>query len=376
MLKIAAAPDSTCEKFAAVRNALSASLVERDDEIDLCLTALVAKEHLLLVGSPGLAKSALLDGLLACAGGRKFSVLLSKYTTPEELFGPVSLSALKNDKYLRVTTGKLPEAEFAFIDEVWKASSAVLNTLLRLLNERVYDAGDGHTKPVPLRLCVAASNEWPDPESAKELAAAFDRFTLRKSVQPIRSAAGRSRLLWDCRTTATVEHPLTAVDLDAAHRAALALPWSAEARDALEAVVKELAREGVRPGDRRQVKTVAAVKAFAWLSGADGVRPEHLEIAQHTLWDDPVEQPRKVQQVIARVANPVGMRLTQLLVEADEIVGATDVRSLADAAKAAAKLGEIEKQLAALSGDARVEKARLHVREQLRQLKLASLDAI
>ena len=92
--------DPLREKFAAIRAALCNALVERDDEVDLCLTALVAREHVLLVGAAGLAKSLLLDGLLACAAGRKFAMLMTKYTQPEELFGPVSLTALRNDKYV------------------------------------------------------------------------------------------------------------------------------------------------------------------------------------------------------------------------------------------------------------------------------------
>ena len=363
-------------KFAAVRSALSSALVERDEEIDLCLTALVAKEHVLFVGPPGLAKSALLDGLLACATGRKFSALLTRFSVPEELFGPISLSALKADRFVRVTTGKLPEAEFVYLDEIWKASSAILNTLLKVLNERVYDAGDGVAKPVPLRLCVASSNEWPDPESGKELAAIFDRLLFRKTVSPIRSATGRQRLLWATRPVPHVAHPLTAADLDAAHAAAMALPFSTAAREALEAVLKELAKEGVRPGDRRQVKTVGAIRAFAFLAGADEVQPEHLEIAQHTLWDSPEEQPQKVAQVIAKIANPTGMRITQLLLEVEAVLAATDVRNLADAAKAAAKLGEVDKQLASLSGNGRLEKARAYLKDQLKKLKLASIEAI
>src|SRR3954451_25294438 len=133
-------------KFAAARKALSAALIERDDEIDLALTALLAGEHLLLVGPPGCGKSLLLDSLLSWAGGARFAILFTKFATPEEVWGPVSLSALKADKYVRVTAGKLPEAEFAFLDEIFKASSAILNTLLKVLNERTFDAGDGVVK--------------------------------------------------------------------------------------------------------------------------------------------------------------------------------------------------------------------------------------
>ena len=154
------------------------------------------------------------------------------------------------------------------------------------------------------------------------------------------------------------------------------MPWSADAKDALEAILKELAREGVQPGDRRQFKTVNVVRAFAYLNGADAVRPEHLEVAQHCLWDAPDDQPQKVAQVIAKIANPTGMRVTQLLLEVESVLAATDVRNLAEAAKAAAKLAEIDRQLSTLKGNGRVEKARTYLKEQLKQLKLASIEAV
>src|SRR3954470_14406871 len=107
-----------------------------------------------------------------------------------------------------------------------------------------------------------------------------------------------------------------------------------------------------------RVEAHAAVRAFAWLGGADEVLPEHLEVARHCLWDDPAEQPRKAAEVIARIANPVGMRVTQLLLEAESVLAVADIRNLADAAKAAAKLAEIDRQLSGLKGNGRAEKAR------------------
>src|SRR5205807_4910483 len=145
---------------------------------------------------------------------------------------------------------------------------------------------------------------------------------------------------------------------------ALALPWSAEAREALEVVLRELAREGVQPGDRRQFKSVAAAQAFAYLCGADRVEPEHLEILASVLWDDPQEQPEKVARVIGKVANPVGMRVNGLLMECEQVLAAADVRDLAQAATAAAKLAVIDKQLGALKGDGRMDRARAYVRDQ------------
>lgn len=369
-------PHPIREKFAIARKELTAALIERDEEVDLVLTALLANEHVLLVGPPGCGKSLLLDSLLSWTGGKKFSILFTKYSTPEECFGPVSLAALKEDKYVRVTSGKLPEADYGFLDEIYKASSAILNTLLKVLNERTFDAGDGIVRKVPLKLVVAASNEWASPDTGKELAAISDRFLLRRTVQPIRSRLGRERLLWTPDHTPKFSSTITPAEVEQARRGVQSLPWSNEAKGALEAILNELAKEGVQPGDRRQFKTVGVVRAFAFLNGADEVRPEHLEVAQHCLWDSPEEQPQKVAQVIAKIANPTGMRVTQLLLEVESVLGATDVRNLADAAKAAAKLGEIDRQLSSMSGNGRLEKARVYLKDQLKQLKLSSIEAV
>src|SRR5689334_13211390 len=145
--------DQSQEKISATRQELSTALIERDAEVDVVLTALICNEHPLLVGPPGTAKSLLLDALMSWMHGTKFTILLTKFSTPEELFGPISVAGLKEDRYRRITTGKLPEADGAFVDEIFKASSAILNTLLRLLNERVYDPGDGTLVKVPLKIC-------------------------------------------------------------------------------------------------------------------------------------------------------------------------------------------------------------------------------
>src|SRR3954470_5590537 len=232
-------------KFASARREMGEALIEREQEIDLVLTGLVARENVLLVGPPGCAKSLLLDSLMAWMRGKKFSILLNRFTTPEELLGAISVAGLKSDVYRRVTTGKLPEADLAFIDECMKGSSAILNTMLKILNERTYEVGDGTTVKVPLRLAVAASNEWPSPETGKELSALFDRFVLRKTVRPILTASGRQRLLWGGSHTPKLSTSITPAEVDDAHALATALPWTDEARQALEQIIRELHKEGV-----------------------------------------------------------------------------------------------------------------------------------
>src|SRR3954463_10775145 len=217
-------------KFARARREMCEALIERAQEIALVLPALVARENVLLVGPPGCAKSLLLDSLMNWMNGRKFSVLLNRYSTPEEVLGPVSVAGLKSDVYRRVTTGKLPEADLAFIDEVFKGSSAILNTLLKILNERTYEVGDGSVVKVPLKLAVAASNEWPSPETGKELAALFDRFALRKTVRPIVTASGRQRLLWGNDHAPKLTTNITPSEVDEGHEQASMLPWADEAK--------------------------------------------------------------------------------------------------------------------------------------------------
>lgn len=364
-----AAPAATTvqAKFAATRREMRAALIERGSEVDLVLTALICQEHPLLVGPPGTGKSLLLDSLLTWMGGAsRFAILFTKFTTPEEVFGPISVAGLKTDTYRRITTGKLPEADAAFTDEIFKASSAILNTMLRILNERVYENGDGTFRKVPLKLCVAASNEWPgDNDGGKELGALFDRFLFRKAVAPIRTKAGRQRLLWKRDHRPTFSTSITPAEIDTAHDEAMALPWTDKAREAFETIIERLAKEGIQPGDRRQFKSVAACQAFAYLCGASSVETDHLEILAHTLWDDPAEQPAKVAKIVVEVAAPLGMRVNGLLMQAEEIMATCDPRNVKSNAESVTKLQRIVAELNGLGTDERAVKAGRYVQSQV-----------
>ena len=362
------------EKFATVRKELNESLIERTEEIDLLLTSLIAGEHLLLVGPPGCGKSLLIDSLMRWTHGSKFSCLLNRYSIPEEILGQYSLSELKADRFVRITNGKLPEAQVAFLDEIFRASPSILNVLLKILNEKTFDRGDGVHRRVPLELCVAAANDYPQGDEAKSLGALVDRFMLRKSVLPISSMAGRQKLLWDNKPP-EFSTSLTSSELTAARLDTQGLPWTKEAKQALESVLDELARQGVKPSDRRQYKSVAIVQAYAWLSGADEVLPEHIEVLQHVLWSHH-EEAAKVRSVIMQIAAPVGMKVNGLISEIEQVLSSVDPKDLGQAATAAAKLSEINKTLKGLKSQPKASAAIAYLKEKITELRLKSLDSI
>src|SRR6202047_3237256 len=174
--------DTALSKLARIREELNRGFLERSDLIDGAIVAMLSSNHVLIIGPPGTAKSMLAEELCQrVEGAEYFQWLLTKFTTPEEIFGAVSLKALEQDDYRRVTTHKLPEAHIAFLDEIFKANSSILNALLTIINERLFHNGRERVI-VPLITMFGASNELPDED---ELTALFDRFMLRFMVDYI-----------------------------------------------------------------------------------------------------------------------------------------------------------------------------------------------
>jgi len=192
----AVVPGSQAERIGEAIQELQVGLVERDAEVRLMLLAAMAGEHILFLGPPGTAKSELGRRLSMVCQGVFFERLLTRFSVPEELFGPLSMRGLENDQYVRQIDGYLPSATVAFVDEIFKANSAILNSLLTILNERLFDNGNERFK-VPLVCLVGASNELPESE---ELDALYDRFLLRKSVQQV-SPAGLQTLFTTASST-------------------------------------------------------------------------------------------------------------------------------------------------------------------------------
>jgi MoxR-like ATPase len=152
------------EKFQKVEEELNSYFVEREEILHGLALAILSESNILLLGPPGIAKSLAVRAWRSHIEGAKyFEWLLTKFSTPEEVFGPLSLRALEEDRYSRITANKLPEAHFAFLDEIFKCNSGLLNSLLPVLNERIFH-NDGKAHKLPLLCVISASNEIPDSE--------------------------------------------------------------------------------------------------------------------------------------------------------------------------------------------------------------------
>ncbi|MCM2252176.1 MAG: AAA family ATPase [Ramlibacter sp.] len=252
-------------RLACLLDCLEAGLIERGRIVRLAFLAALAGEHTLLVGPPGTAKSELARRLhLAFAGARYFERLLTRFTVPEELFGPLSISALEQDRYERMTAGFLPQATIAFIDEVFKANSAILNALLTLLNEREFDNGAGRER-CPLISAIGATNEVPADAVGE---AFFDRFLMRLPVGPVSAAGFRSLLALDgADAQPSANDQLGDPDLLALTTASAAVQMPAEVAGLLAELRGKLAGEQAYVSDRRWVKVAWLLKVAAASEG-------------------------------------------------------------------------------------------------------------
>ena len=338
-----------------VRDELNALLIERDELVDGVLLALLARQHVLLIGPPGTAKSMLARELCRRLGGAYVEWLLTKFTTPEEIFGPVSLPALEQGRFERVTTNKLPEAEIAFLDEIFKANSAILNSLLTLLNERHFYHGAARVA-VPLQSLIGASNELPEEE---ELAALYDRFALRFTVGYIEQDQHFKALL--SMTDDTNASEATVLGGDALESLRQQCTLVSVPRGIIAEIVElrnTLATAGVIASDRRYRHALSVLRASALLNGRTSVNHHDLLWMEHILWSDPQERPR-VLEALASLNTGFDEEARKLLRQAVEIdaYAKADWPSKPEADRALleahTKLGEIHRRFDTMQTAAR-----------------------
>ncbi|MGH7803266.1 MAG: AAA family ATPase [Candidatus Binatia bacterium] len=269
-----------------IREELNQQFAERSEVIDGALVALLARHHVLLVGPPGTAKSMLADELCRrIEGARYFQWLLTRFSTPEEIFGAVSLRSLEADEYRRVTTGKLPTAHIAFLDEIFKANSSILNAILTVVNERQFHNGRG-AEPVPLVTLFGASNELPEED---ELAALYDRFLVRYVVDYVREDFRFLRMLERAAEPAP-RTTMTLADLESLQSDAASVAVSAGVLRLVAECRRELGRKSIVASDRRYRQSLDVLRAHALIAGRTEVGELDLAFLEHVLWRDPNER--------------------------------------------------------------------------------------
>lgn len=281
----------TSERLRAAIQAATRGLVDRDALVELVALSAIAREHLLVIGPPGTAKSIAVRRMARATGGRYFEYLLGRFTEPTEIFGPVDLRKLREGIVETDVAGMLPEAEVAFLDEIFHGSSAILNTLLGILNERTFRRGHTNLK-CPLRVCVGAANNLPSDES---LAAFADRFLVRVFLKPV----GDPQLETLLDNGWLVDHAdapslASTADMDLLAEAVQHTDLAA-VRPKLAHLLRMLRRAGIVLSDRRVVRTQNLIAAAAAVAGRSAA-------SERDLWPVLYVVPTEEQQEIAKDA--------------------------------------------------------------------------
>ena len=300
---------SKIRRLNELRTRLKQRFASRDQAIDLLTLAVVCQEHVLLVGPPGTAKSQIISTFANQIQARSFQYLLTRFTEPSEIFGPLDLQKFMGGVYWINTQRMLPEAEIAFLDEVFEGSSAILNTLLTLVNERIFFNGP-EPKKASLVSLIGASNRLPDDDV---LAAFSDRFLLRLMVEPVAEdqlgellRLGMNNEIDRIKRFASSEHlpmqvstelPVVDVaDLRALNCALVEVERSV-VTSVYEQVMRQLRASSVVMSDRRIVHGLKLVCGATLLRGSDRTEPRDLWPLLHT-WAQPEDQ-AELKEILA-----------------------------------------------------------------------------
>jgi MoxR-like ATPase len=293
------------QKIQTLLDQLNHGLVEREDTLRTALLTVLTGENLVLIGPPGTGKSMIARRIAESFAHDNdknndngyFEYLLTKFSTPEEIFGPLSITELKADRFKRNTAGYLPTVKIAFLDEIFKASSSILNALLTILNERIYHNG-AEPQHVPMQALIAASNELPTDQ--EELSALYDRFLVRSFVDYV-SQDNLPRLFEKTGTTPALTK-LTTADLDDVQHAAESVTIPLDIVDAMQRIwgqhketFKEDSRE--RLSDRRLKKVIKLLCVSATTNGRSQVDLSDVFLLKDCLWNHQ-ENALKVRDLI------------------------------------------------------------------------------
>jgi MoxR-like ATPase len=309
-------PDAELLRIAAkvreVGHALDERYLDKAELVRLLLVTLVAGEHMLIVGPPGTAKSALVRQLARLIDARYFEYLLTRFSEPNEIFGPIDIKAFREGTYVRRVEAMLPDADIVFLDEIFKSNSAILNSLLSILNERRFFTGSASIK-VPLSSLYGATNEVPNDDA---LGAVFDRFLVRASSDNLdsfhfhglveRGLAAEIETMHERDPAAGPSHaeptrPLVTLAEIKALQARLArqLTFPEEFVARYKGLVFQIRSEGVTLSDRRVVKLLKLCAASALIDGRPTVDDGDFFVLRH-VWNS-VDQIALVDDIVAPV---------------------------------------------------------------------------
>ncbi len=289
-------------RLARLAHALEDRFLGKDEIVRLLLIATIAGEHAVLVGPPGTAKSALIRTFARLMQARYFEYLLTRFTEPNEIFGPVDIAAFRDGRYERRTEGMLPDAEIVFLDEVFKSNSAILNSLLTLLNERRYASG-GKVIRCPLLSAFGAANEVPTDDA---LTAIYDRFILRIRSDNLDAYHFQDLLQKGLNhevlelDAAAVRPLVEARELAALQRGLLPrTTYGEEFFSLYKGLVFQIRAEGITLSDRRVVKLLKLFAASAYLDGRTHPDPSDLFVLKH-VWNTEDQAP-----ILEGIVSPV-----------------------------------------------------------------------
>ena len=311
------------ERFEQLLREMNRGIYEKETEISLSLLAALAGESVILLGPPGVAKSMVARQLkTAFRDAQSFEYLMSRFSTPDEIFGPVSIQKLKtSDTYERAVDGYLPTADVVFLDEIWKAGPAIQNTLLTVINEKLFRNGNREIH-LPLKLLVAASNELP--AKGEGLEALWDRFVIRIESRPIRQEKNFRKMLLEVKSEERrVKNPtaISAEEYQEWSKEISGIGVGEEVLDAISSIRKSLRavnvdeaaeRRNIYVSDRRWKNIVCLLRTSAFMQDREEVAICDLLPIYHCLWQEPEERDAIRSIVIRALFAPFADKLMEM----------------------------------------------------------------
>lgn len=327
--------DNIKERLISLLNDISQGVYEKDEELKLALLAALSGESILLLGPPGVAKSMIARRIkYAFKGAKSFDYLMSRFSTTDEVFGPVSIKSLKeSDNYERNINGYLPTSDVVFLDEIWKAGPSIQNTLLTVINEKLFRNGNNEIH-IPLKVLIGASNELP--AQGEGLEALWDRFIIRFVCKPITDEKHFYRMLLDDESSDMIDskYAIKNVEFDQWQKDVKKVEIPTDVLKAISVIRKQLksvivknssVHREIYVSDRRWKKIAGLIKTSAFMHGRKEADITDLFVVHHCLWNNPEEYEDVKQIVMKAISAPLTEKLRRIRAMLNADLRATNV---------------------------------------------------